>query len=939
MRKHSLTFLSGLLLVMLVSSVSAIPPTEEVVARWKAEGVWEQKVANWQAFKTAGGCSPVEHSVFDKEKHRRNLALGVQATDTVNVIVILVDFRDWPSDSQSVAGTKEDFDSILFSDSTIDAIYNPTGSMTDFYMENSYDQFYIKGDIYGWYRMPQTYQFYVGDDNGLTLGPLLAADAVDAAALDPNVDFSRYDREPNGTCDGVIIVHSGPGAEEAGGLGSPHIWSHKYTISPTKYYDGVGISDYTMNPEESGTTNELSPIGVFCHEYGHFLGLPDLYDINDYKPASSIGLGDWSLMATGSYNGGSKRPAHFDAWCKDQVGFLDLIEVTSNHFHDTIPAVEYNPVAYKLSNGLSQGQYWVIENRQPYASDATLPGWGLCIYHVDPAAPANNTDYERYYVAMEQADGNNDLALTIGNEGDGGDPWPGSSDAREFHDLTNPDTKTNAIYSGGPRDRTRIAVWRISDSDSIMTADFDVTGYSRPYVSLARTVGILEYDSIAVTDDPPGGNGNGIMEAGETIQFYCGVKNQMRGSYNIHATLETDNPAVTFLSNNVAFGSNLFDLSRDNAAAPIEFRLADSLAPIIDSFYLTITTDSLQGTPGSGEFSFRFSLELSLGAPQVLIVDDDRGTDYETGVEDAFYRLRIPTRTWIKQTQGSPSGTDLMTYPYVFWHTGEAGTGVLNTGDIAAMKMFMDSSGSLLLSTASGVADMNILDPAFLHDYFRAAYHDSTYLYFKWAGVDGHPVSEGTLYQRISPPPDLTETQLLQPVNGGQAAFTVPKNPPGMICGVTYTGNYNSILLTFPIGMLRDDYSTTDPRDTLMLRALQFFGGITTSVYDGHPFGEMPRNFDLHQNYPNPFNPSTHIAYTLRATGGGGQVPSRTNLSIYNVLGQHVRTLVDEIQIPGQHEVTWDGTDRFHRPVATGVYFYRLRRGEDVDTRKMVLLK
>ncbi|MFH1373491.1 MAG: M6 family metalloprotease domain-containing protein [bacterium] len=930
MRKYGLTVLSGLLLVMLVSSVSAIPPTDEVIARWIAEGVWEQKVANWQAFKKAGGCSPVEHSVFDKEKHRQDLALGVQTTDTVRVIVILVDFSDWPSDSQSVAGTKEDFDSILFSDSTIDAIYNPTGSMTDFYLENSYDQFYIKGDIYGWYQMPQTYQFYENDDNGMTLGPQLAADAVDAAGLDPEVDFSKYDLDSNGICDGVIIIHSGPGAEEAG---SDHIWSHKSSINPAKYYDGVSISDYTMNPEESG--NELSPIGVFCHEYGHFIGLPDLYDITTN---SRSGLGKWSLMASGSYNGDSKRPAHFDAWCKDQVGFLDLIEVTTNHFHDTIPAVEYNPVAYKFSNGWSQGQYWVVENRQPYTSDATLPGWGLCIYHVDSAAPANNADYTRYFVAMEQADGLNQLAAAIMNRGDGGDPWPGSSDAREFHNLTNPNTMTNAVTPVDDPDVTRIAVWRISDSDSLMTADFDITDYSRPYVSLARTDGILLYDSIAVIDDPPGGNGNGVMEAGETIQFYCGVKNQMRESFNIHATLETDNPGVTFLSNNVAFGSDLFGLPRDNAAAPIEFRLADSLIPTIDSFYLTITTDSLESTPGSGEFSFHFGLELSLGAPQVLIVDDDRGDSYETEIENAFYRLRIPTRTWIKQTQGSPSGTDLMTYPYVFWHTGEAATGVLNNSDIAAMKMFMDNSGNLLLSTASGVDDMDALDPAFLADYFHATYNGNSFLYFKWAGVDGHPVSEGTVYQRISPPPDLTPTHLLEPVNGGVVAFTLPSPNTSMICGITYTDVHSSILLTFPVEMLRDDYST-DPKDTLLLRALEFFGGITTSVYDGRPFGEMPRNFDLHQNYPNPFNPSTHITYTLRATGGGGQVPSRTNLSIYNVLGRHVRTLVDEIQIPGQHVVTWDGTDRFHRPVATGVYFYRLRRGEDVETKKMILLK
>ena len=96
----------------------------------------------------------------------------------------------------------------------------------------------------------------------------------------------------------------------------------------------------------------------------------------------------------------------------------------------------------------------------------------------------------------------------------------------------------------------------------------------------------------------------------------------------------------------------------------------------------------------------------------------------------------------------------------------------------------------------------------------------------------------------------------------------------------------------------------------------------------------LPTSFVLRQNYPNPFNPSTTIAFTL---DGGGE--ERVTLDLFNILGRHVTTLVDAVLPPGEHRAVWDGTDRFGRPAATGVYLYRLRVGAETETRKMLLLK
>ena len=94
----------------------------------------------------------------------------------------------------------------------------------------------------------------------------------------------------------------------------------------------------------------------------------------------------------------------------------------------------------------------------------------------------------------------------------------------------------------------------------------------------------------------------------------------------------------------------------------------------------------------------------------------------------------------------------------------------------------------------------------------------------------------------------------------------------------------------------------------------------------------LPSTVSLSQNYPNPFNPATTIEYNVPAQ-------SRINLTLYNVLGQLVRTLVDDTRQAGSYRVTWDGTDQFGAPVSMGVYFYRLQAGDYRDTKKMLLLE
>lgn len=100
------------------------------------------------------------------------------------------------------------------------------------------------------------------------------------------------------------------------------------------------------------------------------------------------------------------------------------------------------------------------------------------------------------------------------------------------------------------------------------------------------------------------------------------------------------------------------------------------------------------------------------------------------------------------------------------------------------------------------------------------------------------------------------------------------------------------------------------------------------SADDSH----VPSEIALSQNYPNPFNPTTTIKYDLSRS-------SQVGLRIYSLLGEEIRTLVNTVQSAGERLAVWDGRDRFGQLVASGVYVYRLQAGDDVASRKMILIK
>jgi len=425
---------------------------------------------NLKALHAKGVCSPsvvnaVQSAMLKAQALRiANGANGSPAVTTFRALAVLVDFSD---NTSTVAAPF--FDSMLFNANT--------GTVRDYYSEISYGQLDLitvnMPSSLGWNRAPKTYAYYVNNQNGTGAYPQntqkLCEDIVDQ--LDPFVDFSVYDNDGNGTVDVLILIHAGTGAEFTGS--STDIWSHKWGISP-RLKDGVTISDYTIQPEYWMSPGDLT-IGVYAHELGHGFGLPDLYDTDN----SSWGLGRWSLMASGSWNGPGNlgsSPAHPDAWSLINMGFATSTNITTNTSATAIPSVESGNNIFRLWNGgAASSEYFLVSNRQKTGYDAALPGSGLLIWHIDDSQGDNtkewypgNTGSGHYWVALEQADGLWNLEKKV-DLGSVADPFSTGTGATSFSPTTTPNSNS---YAGST---TFVAVNNISASAATMFADFSVS--------------------------------------------------------------------------------------------------------------------------------------------------------------------------------------------------------------------------------------------------------------------------------------------------------------------------------------------------------------------------------------------------------------------------------------------------------------------------------
>jgi len=433
----SLVMVVGLGLCLLSAPVEAMPPHDDLRTKVAAHPEMAPYfMSNLADMRAKGIGQPSATSPLVNQSYYRKIGSSEAATE-FRALALLVGFSN---QAQQVAASF--FDSLIFG--------TDGATVRDYYNEVSYGQLDIVSidspSSLGWLTAPEPYTYYVNGQNGTGGYPnnsqKLVEDLIDE--VDPLVDFSQYDNDGDGYVDILMVIHSGSGAEFSGS--NDDIWSHEWAISP-RVKDGVAISTFTMQPEYWSTPGDMT-IGVCCHELGHGLGLPDLYDI-DY---SSNGIGEWGVMAYGSWLGPfgmGSSPSHFSAWCKARMGFLEPINLTTNLSDQTIVNIEDNAVAYRLWNvGAASDEYFLVANRQRIGYDSYLPATGLLIWHIDEARSSNSQEWYpglnttlHPLVALEQSDGLYALEKRS-DGGDMGDPYPGLYGEMAFNALSSPNSNS-----------------------------------------------------------------------------------------------------------------------------------------------------------------------------------------------------------------------------------------------------------------------------------------------------------------------------------------------------------------------------------------------------------------------------------------------------------------------------------------------------------------
>jgi len=393
-------------------------------------------------------------------------SIGVQSiiahdspfTQTITVLIICVDFQNKAHDL-TIQEVQERFETAQ-------------RNMRDYYEEVSLGHLILNFDFYDeWVTLEEDIETYAYD-SGYFIDAGLYDCIIDIYnTIDNDVDFSNYmfmDLEYNyrsfigvvfpGWCQSYGGIYSGEEEDR-------EFWSQMGSIY--EYYDYVQLNNYFIISEYPDS------LGTATHEFGHMLGLPDLYDVW-YE---CRGIGDWGLMSYGASLGGDGAcPCHLSAWCKAQLGWANLQVIKAGLEDNEVvidaitPTSTTFPVIYKIQRHLGGTEYFLLEARfqHPNSYDYYIPDEGLLILHVDDSKDHQSLyTYDNLMVDIEENEAIQNLEEPIfiddelndeSNLGDIDDCW-------DIDDIFNSNSDPNSNWYGEVDSQISIEVISISDID------------------------------------------------------------------------------------------------------------------------------------------------------------------------------------------------------------------------------------------------------------------------------------------------------------------------------------------------------------------------------------------------------------------------------------------------------------------------------------------
>ncbi|MCH4156571.1 MAG: M6 family metalloprotease domain-containing protein [Muribaculaceae bacterium] len=365
-------------------------------------------------------------------------------------LIILVNFNDRKfsrADSHAV------FDSIVcarnfkgFKDVVTDTLIPYTGSVCDYFHDNSAGKFDPKFDVVGPVDVDYSCTYpHAGD----SIEPVVKA-AVTAA--DPLVNYADYDIDKNGSVDMIFFIFAGYGANFSDN-NRAYVWPHAANFNQFDSnitLDGVNFGRYACSTEifghESGS-HHIDGISVICHEFTHVLGTMDLYD-TDYEGSGgeSITPSLWSLMALGGYLDNGFTPAGYGLYERYTAGFTtpQLISTAGSYSLDPI---NISNTGYRI-NSPQDNVYFLLENRQQTGWDKFLPGHGLLVFRVDSTDVSVwegntvnvNPAYNYYELLRADCQYYSDGYFRDSSY----DPFPGTGNVTQLNNATTPNLRTHS---------------------------------------------------------------------------------------------------------------------------------------------------------------------------------------------------------------------------------------------------------------------------------------------------------------------------------------------------------------------------------------------------------------------------------------------------------------------------------------------------------------
>jgi len=408
--------------------------------------------------------------------------------DSPKAIVILAEFQDTLFHN-TYDDTRAIFNSYLNAegkpegveaDKTVSSNY---GSIRKYFSDMSGGKYTPQFDVYGPVKLSRELKYYgEGKDDYMSR---FVPEVCQLA--DELIDYSQYDANNDGNVDLVYIIYAGYAASYKQNS-TDCIWPKAGTIDGGTY-DGKKVCRYGVHAElngypgawSTGKFHRISGAGLFCHEFSHTMGLPDLYYTGS-APYDDCDMEYWDLMDLGEYTGNGYYPTAYTAWEREVMGW-STIETLTDKGQVVLKNIDEGGMAYRILNDAQTNghEYFILQNIQKTGWNSRQYGHGMLITHVDYAkdytnlfdypnalrthprmtiVPADGLLISSYSIKEKEYPTQDDFIASLG-----GDPYPGTGNVTEIESFSvfTSDNDKNLLYK---------PIYNIKETDGVITFDF-----------------------------------------------------------------------------------------------------------------------------------------------------------------------------------------------------------------------------------------------------------------------------------------------------------------------------------------------------------------------------------------------------------------------------------------------------------------------------------